>query len=557
MKRERNNPPFAVVAAAGLACLFASARSAPAVSVRDFGAVGDGKTDDTNAFVKALEESDGDLFVPPGRYVVAEVNVPDATFVHGAGARSVIVLLPDKDYALTPGANCRLTDLTFTVLDREKDRTSAVTTGLIRIGQVEGVTLTRLTFQNAMRGGVVTDHATRFRVTHCNFRNLGVGVSIQFSQRGIITDNVVEDIGQHGIQFWGNWKFELMDCKDLVFARNIVRNVAGGGIWGTGGVRIVMNDNVVDGAGDICLDYEWCRDSTIVGNTVRNGNNAGISLFFSCHNVNISGNTVVITDGKVGRRDGIWLTGTNKLKFKGDTGHRTVAIVGNAIRAEGKDKRHGIFIGSGSNIHAADNVLENVDIVDRTGRNVRVEGNERLRETTTVQPLSQKWKFKTDPKDEGTAGKWFAPDLDDKEWAAVRSDREGEGWESQGFEGYEGYAWYRATLPAPPARRRTFVYLHFGAVDEQAWVYLGGKLAFEHTEKSTGRSYTAIWDEPFSANVTAHLRPDAPNQLAVRVHNKALHGGLRRPVHLIWSDAPLERDEQELAIAVAAAARKK
>lgn len=41
------------------------------VSVRDFGAVGDGKTDDTAAFQKAFDEAGGKtIAVPPGRYVI-------------------------------------------------------------------------------------------------------------------------------------------------------------------------------------------------------------------------------------------------------------------------------------------------------------------------------------------------------------------------------------------------------------------------------------------------------------------------------------------------------
>ena len=83
--------------------------------------------------------------------------------------------------------------------------------------------------------------------------------------------------------------------------------------------------------------------------------NGGISLFFSCKNVAISGNAIQndhaisTEDAKADWwvRSGIWLTYTNKKVFPNDTGHKNISIVGNAIsNAEGK--RRAIWIGSHS-----------------------------------------------------------------------------------------------------------------------------------------------------------------------------------------------------------------
>ena len=139
-----------------------------------------------------------------------------------------------------------------------------------------------------------------------------------------------------------------------------------------------------------------------------------------------------------------------------------------------------------------------------------------LRRTVTVVPLSPQWRFKTDPVDEGVKGEWFVPDLDDSGWAAVRSDKDC-GWECQGFAGYTAYAWYRAELPNLPGRLRAFMYLNFGSVDEQAWVYLNGTPICEHTAASTGRSINQIWDKPFSVNVSEHLRPEGPKGMGFRL----------------------------------------
>jgi parallel beta-helix repeat protein len=370
-----------VVVAAALVLFIAGAAHA-AVSVRDFGAKGDGKADDTAAFQGALAKSGGELIVPEGQYNIANVHIPDGTLVHGLGVRSTIVLPPDVEAAMVLGNDCTLTDLRF--LGTPDDKANPIGHGILLLRYVRGVTLSRVIMENSPRSGVYTDHADFFRIADCHFKGVALGVSIVFSHHGLISGNFVEDAKMHGMQFWGNWNFENKDVSDLVFTGNVVRNVGGGGLWGTGGVRIAMVGNTVDGAGDICLDYEWCDDSTIVGNTVRNGKNAGISLFYGCMNITIAGNTVVVpeeteaavktlfpyddTKGKPGwPYVGIWLTDPNRKEFPKDLGHRVIAITGNTVRIEGP-KRPAVYIGQDSHdVTLSGNVFSNGDLLDKTG----------------------------------------------------------------------------------------------------------------------------------------------------------------------------------------------
>jgi hypothetical protein len=150
------------------------------------------------------------------------------------------------------------------------------------------------------------------------------------------------------------------------------------------------------------------------------------------------------------------------------------------------------------------------------------------------------WRFQIDPQDEGMKGRWFAPDLDDRGWAQIRTDKF-EGWNTQGFSGPEsvGYGWYRAPLPGTKEQwARPYLYLYFNAVDEGAYVYLNGRLIFERTVASTGRPPSELWNTPFSAPLK-NVRREGPNQLTVRVYNEAAMGGIYRPVHLIASPVPL------------------
>lgn len=66
------------------------------VSVRDFGAVGDGKTDDSGAFQRAIDSGRGDIFVPRGRYrfrktVVAYLDRTGPLSIMGSGTATIIM----------------------------------------------------------------------------------------------------------------------------------------------------------------------------------------------------------------------------------------------------------------------------------------------------------------------------------------------------------------------------------------------------------------------------------------------------------------------------------
>lgn len=67
------------------------------VSVKDFGAVGDGKTDDTAAFKRALAEAGGKVIaVPPGRYLITDIlEICDSgTVLQGAGPEKSVIYAP-------------------------------------------------------------------------------------------------------------------------------------------------------------------------------------------------------------------------------------------------------------------------------------------------------------------------------------------------------------------------------------------------------------------------------------------------------------------------------
>ncbi len=177
-----------------------------------------------------------------------------------------------------------------------------------------------------------------------------------------------------------------------------------------------------------------------------------------------------------------------------------------------------------------------------------------IQDQSTIVPLANEWRFAPDPQDVGTAQQWFAVGLDDSHWAKVRSDT-GNGWEHQGFPDYTGYGWYRQQFSVPADLAGAHVYLYFGAIDEDAWIYLNGQLALDHSCAATGLTPNQIWTTPILFDPGVHLKRGQLNTLAVRGHNSGGMGGVWQPAYVVGAEEPLSaRLVQALIIKVKSAA---
>lgn len=136
-------------------------------------------------------------------------------------------------------------------------------------------------------------------------------------------------------------------------------------------------------------------------------------------------------------------------------------------------------------------------------------------------PLPQEgWSFRTDPMGNGHHKGWFNPGFNDSKWKKLKIGV----WENQGYHGYDGIAWYRIRFTMPPKSECNAVEIHFGAVDETAWVWLNGKYVGQHDVGIMG------WDKPFDLNITDEINWGGENVLAVRVEDTVAAGGIWKPV---------------------------
>ena len=138
-----------------------------------------------------------------------------------------------------------------------------------------------------------------------------------------------------------------------------------------------------------------------------------------------------------------------------------------------------------------------------------------------IYDFPKKWKFKTDPDNSGRKQKWF------KNWPRNSvSMKINDWWEPQLKRSYLGYAWYHIDWKVPANWKSMKLLLAFGAVDEQAWVWLNGKFISAHADGIAG------WNTPFEFDISGKIIPGYKNSLTVLVHNSAGVGGIWKSVKI-------------------------
>ena len=136
------------------------------------------------------------------------------------------------------------------------------------------------------------------------------------------------------------------------------------------------------------------------------------------------------------------------------------------------------------------------------------------------------WSFRHDPENEGEKQGWYAADYHDKTWDGIRTDSQ---WLDQldMQPKLNKHGWARARFRIPASWKGRRIYLRFGAVDEQGWIYVNGQFVGSHPEGEDGLS----WIRPFTVDITSAARPGQVNLVAVHAFADEGLGGVWKPVH--------------------------
>lgn len=290
------------------------------ISVTDYGARGDGLSDDTKAFQAAINASGknkGTVYIPKGDYVISSrLNLTSDITVKGSGdASRIIVNNPISAGYVFYGIGVSNVRLEQFCIDADVEATGRL--GCFNLCGAASVVIKNITatatylvwtewmplgngsYKKSRDIQVIDNYINGLSGDNSHYYGADCAIYFIHTENAIASGNRVEHCG-HGIAWWGgdsnpgqNGAPENpREAKNIVISSNIVTDVAGGGIWGSMGENLTITNNVVTDCHDVGIDLEGTYYSTVSNNTVYNCNNGGITTFFFSRGTVISGNTV-------------------------------------------------------------------------------------------------------------------------------------------------------------------------------------------------------------------------------------------------------------------------
>ena len=325
-----------------------NAKAQDITSVKDFGAIGDGTTDDTTAIQAALNASTS-VYFPNGSYLIsASITLNAGQKLSGDNA-TIKWNATTLNYAFT---GVTVNDIVVSGLTFSSTiANTAVSFGIflqnafrVKVSNCNtnlvGLLWTTSTSYASYAGVTLANSSSDILVENCTLYGAGAavtasyGIFIQYSYRFAITNCSVQNYGQ-GITFWGGDADPGANgalanarlCYEGSITNCAVYNVGGGGIWGSMGQNITISGNSINTAGDVGIDLEGCFDCTASGNTVAECVNGGLTHFFYNRNIVYAGNSVTQSNAAypVYR---CYNSGANTL-------NKSVLLSGNTFRGNG------------------------------------------------------------------------------------------------------------------------------------------------------------------------------------------------------------------------------
>jgi parallel beta-helix repeat protein len=323
---------------------------AGAVSVRDFGAVGDGQADDTAALVRAVAalRPGGTLWFPAGTYrygAVLRVQAAGATLAGAPGA--VLESINHEQQAIVVQANdvtvqgLRLTGATVR-------RYSAIEQTRVTLYFVSGGVVRNVQIDSGSAAGIMVWGSTDYLIENNVVRNTRAdGIhQTQGSRRGRVVGNRLQNVGDDCIAVVSYRPSGLISGDVVVSGNECVGGLARGlAVVGGENVRLENNRIVESAAAGVYLASESSWDSfaatnvTVVGNRLERTNtnatlgHGAIFLWGRTGTASASGRTVSLTNDLVIIRNNVVIdtVGGPGHVHSVDANSRRVDIAGNTF----------------------------------------------------------------------------------------------------------------------------------------------------------------------------------------------------------------------------------
>lgn len=285
------------------------------VSVKDFGAVGDGITDDKTAIQSAIN-SGFPIYFPKGTYKVAStLAVPTGMKLYADGDATILSTITTVPLSYqqifiatdavsnisVQGLKFQTSQVAFAVFGFQK----LVTNLDLLNNECQGCGLVT-TFEGAanalIQGNYI--HSPAHEGTFNDYAR-AIQISSGFTGTGTknlnISNNTILGSWTHGIEVFGGdvmTSLEPTDPKNVngvTVVGNIVKATPGnttsaGAIWFSQAADVTVTGNVCEAYWDVGIDFEACRNAVASGNSLKN-NNKNLAMYGNSITVLFSDNT--------------------------------------------------------------------------------------------------------------------------------------------------------------------------------------------------------------------------------------------------------------------------
>lgn len=304
------NPPFT-----GGVSTNVEAKLSEYVSVKDFGAVGDGVTDDTLAIQSALDSGQSPIYFPPGNYISGALTIDTAgQIVQGAGPLLTnITSNASPQILFTVGADhVQIKDMKLQCGDFSVDPTTGDTVG------IKTTTGAYCTFSNIITNqwalGIQLGGGIRNTITKCRIivdTHSYAGIDVSGGGEHTIIDNMVQD--SSGDNFVGIGLIYVYDSPANVISNNYITRGQAIGIHVTAPLGSYSNNYTVIENNDIDSIWNWgiyaynqkqihIKDNWLsAGQRVLNAsvvNATGQIYLYQCQEVYVTNNDIYQSQGE-------------------------------------------------------------------------------------------------------------------------------------------------------------------------------------------------------------------------------------------------------------------
>lgn len=322
-------------------------------NVRKFGAIGDGQTDDVEAFTAALKAAGpgGVVYVPEGTYLLSHgLTVDSGVELRGTSMQRSILIRqhggPKEDAIIRNKDGASNVHLIGFTVDANRQRRESQSEIGIAIHGGSGAVVESLTVKHTFLDGIrLDDGAVNGLVRNTLVEDAGAegtsahGIMLASPANALTAENTLPSttlrhrITGNTVRFARNTGILLLNVADIIVDDNIVEDsrLARGINMGATSSHIAVLNNVVERAHSSGIQVAYSSDITVAGNyvhgTVADGSGIGnegqgIKAYVSVREIRIWGNTSVAN-----ATDGIAL-------LPGVSG---ASISGNVVRENGRD----------------------------------------------------------------------------------------------------------------------------------------------------------------------------------------------------------------------------